>query len=89
MTLGSEQRVVGSKIKQKRRAVTILLFVCLVPAVFLPTVSLAAQQPKRVFRIGYLSPSDPATESIRSQAFRQRLRDLGYAEGENFVIEYR
>jgi len=48
-----------------------------------------AQQSKKVPRIGYLSPTDPATESTRSVAFRQGLRDLGYVEGKNFVIEYR
>ena len=48
-----------------------------------------AQQAKKVFRIGYLSPTDPATESTRSGAFRQGLRDLGYVEEKNFVIEYR
>ena len=29
-----------------------------------------AQQPKKVHRIGYLSSSDPATDSTRSEAFR-------------------
>jgi putative ABC transport system substrate-binding protein len=51
--------------------------------------SAEAQQSKKVPRIGYLSPTDPATESTRSVAFRQGLRDLGYVEGKNFVIEYR
>jgi putative tryptophan/tyrosine transport system substrate-binding protein len=49
----------------------------------------AAQQPKKVFRIGYLSSSDPATESARAEAIRLALRDLGYIEGQNIVIEYR
>ena len=48
-----------------------------------------AQQPKKVSRIGYLSVSDPATESTRSEAIRQALRDLGYVEGHNIAIEYR
>jgi len=80
---------VSSKIKQKRRAVTILLFVCLVPAVFLQTVLFAAQQPKRVFRIGYLSPFDATTESVRAEGIRLALRDLGYIEGRHIAIEYR
>jgi putative tryptophan/tyrosine transport system substrate-binding protein len=49
----------------------------------------AAQQPKKVPRIGYLSSVDPATESTRSEPFRLALRELGYLEGQNIAIEYR
>ncbi|MBI2089559.1 MAG: hypothetical protein HYT78_12605 [Deltaproteobacteria bacterium] len=42
-----------------------------------------AQQPKKVHRTGYLSGTDPATDSARSEAFRQGLRELGYIEGQN------
>ena len=48
-----------------------------------------AQQPKKVPRIGYLSSSDPATESTRAEAIRLALRELGYIEGQNIAIEYR
>ncbi len=48
-----------------------------------------AQQPKKVPRIGYLSHSDPASESTRSEAIRLALRELGYIEGQNIAIEYR
>jgi putative tryptophan/tyrosine transport system substrate-binding protein len=51
--------------------------------------SASAQQPKKVSRIGYLVSSDPATESTRSEAIRLALRELGYIEGQNIVIEYR
>ena len=46
----------------------------------------AAQEPKKVPRIGYLSPLDPATESTRSEAFRLALRELGYIEGQNLSL---
>jgi putative ABC transport system substrate-binding protein len=49
----------------------------------------AQQQPNKVPRIGYLSNLDPATESVRSEAIRLALRELGYIEGQNIVIEYR
>ena len=49
----------------------------------------SAQQPKKVPRIGYLSTSDPATESARAEAIRLALRELGYIEGQNIAIEYR
>ena len=48
-----------------------------------------AQQAKKVPRIGYLSASDPATESTRSEGIRLALRELGYIEGQNIAIEYR
>ena len=51
--------------------------------------SAEAQQAKKVPRIGYLSDSDPASESARSEAIRLALRELGYTEGENITIEYR
>jgi ABC-type uncharacterized transport system substrate-binding protein len=48
-----------------------------------------AQQPKKVFRIGYLSSGNPTSESARAEAIRQALRELGYIEGQNIAIEYR
>jgi len=50
--------------------------------------SVGAQQPARVARIGFLSNSSSAFPG-RIQAFRQGLRDLGYVEGKNIVIEWR
>jgi len=51
-----------------------------------------AQQPKKVPRIGYLTgtrePTQDAPDANRD-AFRQGLRDLGYVEGKNVLIEYR
>ena len=48
-----------------------------------------AQQQKKVLRIGYLMPSDAATDSTRSEAIRLGLRKLGYIDGQNIAIEYR
>ena len=48
-----------------------------------------AQQPTKVPRIGYLSGSFASTSPDRREAFRQGLRELGYAEGKNIVVEYR
>ena len=47
-----------------------------------------AQQPKKVPRIGFLSGTSPSTISDRTEAFRQGLRELGYIEGKNIVIQY-
>src|SRR5262249_7236583 len=48
-----------------------------------------AQQPKKIPRIGYLGQLDPASESARTEAIRQALRELGYIQGQNITIEYR
>jgi putative ABC transport system substrate-binding protein len=50
--------------------------------------SASAQQPGKVPRIGYLTPSTSPNRSY-IEAFRQGLRDLGYVEGKNLVIEWR
>ena len=58
--------------------------------VLLITVSPAtAQQPAKVSRLGYLSNTDPATDSPRAEGIRLALRELGYIEGQNIAIEYR
>jgi putative tryptophan/tyrosine transport system substrate-binding protein len=48
-----------------------------------------AQQPKKVPRIGYLGNPSPSASSAHIEAFRQGLRELGYVEGKNIVIEWR
>jgi putative ABC transport system substrate-binding protein len=47
-----------------------------------------AQQADKIARIGYLAPDRAASPRL-NEAFRQGLRDLGYVEGHNVVIEYR
>ena len=47
-----------------------------------------AQQAPKVYRIGFLS-GGTATASPFVEQFRQGLRDLGYVEGQNIIIEYR
>ena len=46
-----------------------------------------AQQPAKVPRIGYIAPTGP--ENTNYAAFLRGLRDLGYIEGKNILIEYR
>jgi putative ABC transport system substrate-binding protein len=48
-----------------------------------------AQQPKKIPRIGFLIGTFPSTNAARIDAFREGLRELGYLEGKNIVIEYR
>jgi len=46
-----------------------------------------AQQPARIPRIGILIPASASSFSARVEALRQRLRELGYVEGKNILIE--
>ena len=48
-----------------------------------------AQQAGKVYRIGMLERTQPATNAANFEAFRRGLRELGYVEGKNLVIEYR
>jgi putative tryptophan/tyrosine transport system substrate-binding protein len=48
-----------------------------------------AQQANKIPRIGFQSAAVPSSITARIEAFRQGLRDLGYVEGKNIVIEYR
>jgi putative tryptophan/tyrosine transport system substrate-binding protein len=48
-----------------------------------------AQQPAKVARIGYLGLVSPSSHASRIAAFRAGLRDLGWIEGRNLVIEFR
>jgi ABC-type uncharacterized transport system substrate-binding protein len=49
----------------------------------------SAQQPGKVFRIGFLGLTTAESLPKRPEAFRAGLRDLGYQEGRDIVIEYR
>jgi putative ABC transport system substrate-binding protein len=48
-----------------------------------------AQPVGKVYRIGVLEAVPVASNAANLRAFRQGLRELGYVEGQNFVIEYR
>jgi len=65
------------------------LLVWLLATALLTSVSVNAQQSK-IPRIGYVaSGTDPKNPGPNIEAFRQGLRDLGYVEGKNIVVEYR
>jgi putative tryptophan/tyrosine transport system substrate-binding protein len=56
---------------------------------FSSTFPTEAQQPAKVPRMGYLSGASLSAIRERIEAFRQGLRELGYVEGKNIVIEWR
>src|SRR6185503_2609395 len=63
--------------------------VILITLLFALCFSVEAQQSAKKARIGYLSGASPSAIAFRIEAFRQGLRELGYVEGKNIVIEYR
>jgi putative ABC transport system substrate-binding protein len=66
----------------------ILLALC--SLLLAPCSAVEAQQPGKVPRIGYVSGSgDAKTPGPLVEGFRQGLRDLGYIEGKNILVEYR
>src|ERR1051326_7150310 len=48
-----------------------------------------AQQVEKIYRIGILEPIPAARNAANLGALRKGLRNLGYVEGQNLVIEYR
>jgi len=68
-------------------------FVALLATLLLPNASIGAtQQPGKIPRIGFLTNQTIASSTSSGgnmDAFRQGLRDLGYTEGKNIIIEYR
>ena len=61
----------------------------LILAVLVEPLAAEAQPVARVYRIGMLEPTSNARDVANLNAFRQGLRELGYVEGQNFVIEHR
>jgi putative ABC transport system substrate-binding protein len=64
-----------------------VLAVSVLIALLLGLGSAEAQQPSRIPLVGYLTPSTSPTSNF--EAFREGLRDVGYIEGKNLVIERR
>jgi len=66
-----------------------IIFLALCSLLLAPCCAVDAQQPTKIPRIGYLGGVSPSTNSARIEAFRRGLRELGYIEGKNIVIEWR
>ena len=64
-----------------RFLIVLIVFALCIPA--------EAQQPKKVHRIGFLGGATFAVLSARIEEFRRGLRELGYVEWKNILIEYR
>jgi putative ABC transport system substrate-binding protein len=58
-------------------------------AVFAPPVAAGAQPARKPVRIGFLSPGDRMSRGWQAEILRDTLREHGWVEGKNLVIEYR
>jgi len=67
----------------------ILVLFCLLITVLLITGLAEAQQPGKVFRIGYLDNNTASGMAVHIDTFWQEMRKLGWIEGKNIAIEYR
>jgi putative ABC transport system substrate-binding protein len=66
------------------------LIVALTLSLLVAPYAVEAQQPAKVYRIGILAGSAQAPRERRSyDAWQQGLRELGYVEGQNVILEYR
>src|SRR5262245_23486383 len=77
---------------EQGRRVQNLKLVGIVASVIILTIGGAAvyaQQPKKVARICYLGNAVTGRQAIYIRMFRERLRELGYIEGQNSTIVYR
>jgi len=63
------------------------ILVCALP--FVLSAPVEGQQTKQAPRVGYLAAVSATADAPRLEAFRQGLRELGYVEGQNIVIDYR
>jgi len=68
------------------RKITVLALSAMFVALSLPV---EAQQPGKIFRIGFLDPSTASGSAVLLEAFRQELSKLGWIEGKNITVEYR
>jgi putative ABC transport system substrate-binding protein len=57
--------------------------------VLAPLAAQAQPQSGKVYRIAFLGSTSPSGYASQMEALRGRLRDLGYVEGQSFVIEFR
>src|SRR5260221_7126913 len=74
----------GADLNTRRKLIVALGAVALIA----PLGSFAQQQGK-VWRIGFLGPASAFNTATRVEALRAGLRELGYVEGRNIVIEFR
>jgi putative ABC transport system substrate-binding protein len=87
MTEASSQK---SEVSKTRSLRTLLVaFGSSTALIFELCISAEAQQLAKIPRAGYLGSTSSSANSTRDAAFQQELRNLGYIQGKNILIEYR
>jgi putative ABC transport system substrate-binding protein len=79
----------GRRIVAPRRLRTLRLLVALALGLVVAPVISEAQRAAHMPRVAFLDPFSPTSPAVCPAGFRQGLRDLGYVEGQNVVIESR
>src|SRR5215471_8146733 len=74
---------IGSTLTRLTTGVVLLLLLAVAPRV------VEAQQAGRIYRIGVFFASNPTVTASNNEAFTQGLRERGYVEGQNVVLERR
>lgn len=87
MKLGIRQEATGNS--KRVQIVRYWLFWLTLCVLFFMHCIPAETQPLKLARLGFLGATSAATEKDRIDAFRQGMRELGYIEGKNIVIEWR
>jgi putative tryptophan/tyrosine transport system substrate-binding protein len=80
------------RISDDRQMTMRQMLIKLITTVFLlvaVSVTVNAQEPVRVWRIGFLGPGSYSSDDPRVEALRRGLRELGYLEGRNLAFEFR
>jgi putative ABC transport system substrate-binding protein len=87
--LGAKSREPENPGERLKKQIAVLGF-ALCSMLRAPCSSVDAQQPGKIFRIGYLDGGTPSgMATVLLNAFRQELNKLGWIEGKNITIEYR
>jgi len=71
--------------KPTKLAFLVMSIVC----ILLASLTAGAQQPSRPARVGWMSLATPTAPALNFDVFRQAMRDLGYVEGKNLILEPR
>jgi putative ABC transport system substrate-binding protein len=82
-------RWVDASLKTLGKRTAALAAIALLVSLVAATFGVDAAPAERLYRIGMLERTSAATNAANVEGFRQGLRELGYVEGETFVIEYR
>jgi putative ABC transport system substrate-binding protein len=68
---------------------TLIRLIATVLLLVATAVAVEAQEPTRVWRVGFLGSGSPSSGDPRVEALRRGFRELGYAEGRNLALEFR